>query len=202
MKSFLVSLTIIVWICVFGLVFIHFCPIQSNDFYYSCVEPLTNPEFHEIYDNVYVNEALDEEAEKEYVRILDKYMGILPLYQHDYKIILTNEEFTTDAPHAQGYKIAAITNHKDKTIKIKYGQLERSLLHEIGHAVDRYEDYSQTAEFQDLYNKVPHDTYYSCTAREYFARCYQLYTVGSLTDVAEKAYFDRLVYGYSFVIGG
>lgn len=202
MKNFLVTITILVWICVFGLAFIHFCPTQSADLYYSYVEPLVNPEFHEIYENVYVNEDIDEEAEKEYVRILDKYMGTLPLYQHDYKIILTNEELTTDAPYAQGHEIAAITSRKDKTIKIKYGKLEYSLLHEIGHAVDRYEDYSQTAEFQELYNKVPHDTYYTCNAREYFARCYQLYTVGSLTNVAEKAYFDRLVYGYSFVIGG
>ena len=167
------------------------------------IDPLSNTELYEIYENVYVDEELDAETEALYQKILSVYLNELPLYQYDYRIILTNEDLSGNVPeYAQGHDIVAITNSTHKIIKLKYEKFEYSILHEIGHAVDRYEDYSQTEEFQALYNNIEHDTYYTCDAREYFAYCYSFYVVGSLSKPAEKAYFDRLVYGYSFTIGG
>lgn len=205
---FAIFVTIIVWIIVGFLVYCHFSPDTAkavvSNVKYELIEPIQNENFREIYPNVYVDEEIDAETEQEYAQKFELYMKDLPLYKYDYKIILTNEDLSTNLPeYAQGHKIAAITISSEKTIKIRYERYEYSILHEIGHAVDRYEDYSQTAEFQELYNMVEHDTYYTCDAREYFAYCYNLYVVDSLGNQPHvKAYFDRLVYGYSMVIGG
>lgn len=206
--AFFIFITIIVWLQVGFLLAAYFFPAETasikTDLICNYIEPMQNPEFHQIYPNVYVDEEIDAETEELYQKILSVYLDDLPLYKYDYKIILTNEDLSGNVPeYAQGHNIVGITISKEKTIKLKYEKFEYSILHEIGHAVDRYEDYSQTEEFQALYNRVEHDTYYNCNAREYFARCYNLYVVDSLgNDPEMKAYFDRLVYGYSLVIGG
>lgn len=202
----LVPATIIVWLCVGVLALANLFPEQAMKVYadiqYDVIEPNVNEHFKELYPNVFIDVELDQETEDYYVQRLELYMEDLPLYQYDYRIILTDKTLTTDAPYAQGYSIIGVTSRNTRTIKLKHDRFEYSILHEIGHAVDRYEDYSQTAEFQELYNMVEHDTYYTCDAREYFAYCYNMYVVNSLDNPAVKAYFDRLIYGYSCVIGG
>ena len=208
MKVFLAVLTAItVILCIFtgGVVFYHFFPDQSliiqNEIRYDYIEPVKNEEFHEIYDKVYVTDDLDEEVEKEYVEYIEEVMSDLPLYNYDYSIILTAEELYTDAPYAQGLPIAGTTNAKEKTIRIKYHRLEDTLLHEIGHAVDRTYNYSQTEEFLAIYNLVEHNGYYTITPREYFAYCYDRFLRGEWDNTEVYKYFSLLCYGYCLTIG-
>lgn len=203
----LIIVTTILAVVVTFLCVDYFSPGAVNKFCanieYEVIKPIQNPDYHEIYDNVYVDKELDTETEELYQKKFSVYLSDLPLYKYDYKIILTNEDLSGNIPdYAKGHDIVAITDSTHKVIKLKYEKFEYSILHEIGHAVDRYENYSQTEEFQALYNRIEHDTYYTCDAREYFAYCYSFYVVDALDDVQVKAYFDQLVYGYSFVIGG
>lgn len=175
---------------------------QYADVKYPNIGLAQNPDSHEIYPGVYVEDKLDQETEQEYVEYLEDVMSNLPLYNYDYRIILTDEELHVNTPYAQGLPIAGYTSAAEKTIYIRYHALENTLIHEIGHAVDRSADYSQTEEFQVLYNMVEHDTYYTCDAREYFAYCYDMFLQGKWDNTEVYEYFSLLCYGYCFIIGG
>ena len=175
---------------------------QYADVKYPNIELAQNPDSHEIYPGVYVEDKLDQETEQEYVEYLEDVMSNLPLYNYDYRIILTDEELLVNTPYAQGLPIAGYTIASERTIYIRYHALEYTLQHEIGHAVDRSADYSQSEEFQALYNMVEHDTYYTCNAREYFAYNYDLFVNDRLNNPELYEYFSLLCYGYCFIIGG
>lgn len=160
--------------------------------YYEYIKPNNTPGFHELNDeyNLYAENTLITDQEKRFTKKALEYIKSAPLYQNDYYIILTanvenEEDMETD--------YAGVTNLFRKTIYVEYGSIDHAMLHELGHAVDNTYNFSNTAEFQSLYNSVEHDDYYTSTAQEYFARNYELYVKNQIENQDLKDYYKKIL---------
>lgn len=151
---------------------------------------LVNEEYN-IYIDGYVDMFYIEQAIEE--------IKNAPLYDNSYNIILT--DYYLDGTDLENNKqVLAQAHHYIKTIYIHQFAIKGSLLHEIGHIVERTYNLSETEEFLELYNKVAHtgeitnnDEYHRSNAREYFAESYKNYVKGILIYGDVYDYFQELL---------
>ena len=154
---------------------------------------------NEEYD-IYTNMGMNEDLKKLYNTYLTKEIEKLPLYENDYVIIITDEVLTTANPYTlkfkdDGYVIAANTNKLRKSIIINKSHITTSFVHEVGHAVDNQYKFSETAEFEILYNQVEHNDYLNSDIGEYFAESYARFLDKNMNDDEMDliAYYENIL---------
>lgn len=151
--------------------------------------------------NVYSNVVMSDDLTSLYKTYLDKQFKNLPLYENDYAIVLTDDVLTSMNPYTtsfydEGYFITANTNAIRKTIVLDKGYITTSFHHEVGHAVDNAYKFSETDEFEKLYNQIEHDDYLTSDIGEYFAEGYARFLNGEIDNNKEKdliAYYEDIL---------
>lgn len=103
------------------------------------------------------------------------------LLENNWTIIITDEDLSKK--YDFNFEVSGVTDYKIKTIYIKTNEVERALLHEVGHVLD-FENgqLSKTEEFKQIF-KEEQKMFIDCTAvndkheilneQEYFASVYQ-----------------------------
>lgn len=165
----------------------------------SNMQQTTEPQIKEMLPLVNIDYHIhtDGDIKEEYIEMAIEIIKEAPLYKNDFAIVIT-DYYLDGTILEENRRVLGQTDYTNKIIYIHQFDIKGTLLHELGHAVDRTYNLSSTPEFQALYkkvNKAPLDiqeAYYVSNEREYFADCYERFVNGTLIYGEVYEYFKNL----------